>query len=140
MTDLIINLPTINSDWIETHFSELLSDATEFFYNVDPISMEFSVGCLGYAEAFKKLSDREHEKFHLSDEMYNAEHDSKDHIKSILKDHRLWNKMVVTKNEIETYNDALREIIFQIADNYAHAMARYMGLATYEIQKEGTND
>ena len=140
MTDLMINLPTINSEWVEKHFSELLSDGTEFFYSVDPISMEFSVGCLGYAEEFKKLSDLEHEKFHLSDEVYDAEHDSKDHIESIFKDHRLWNKMIVTKNEIESYNDALREIIFQIADNYANAMARYMGLETYETQKDGTND
>ena len=132
MTDLMINLPTINSEWVETHFTELLTDATELFHSIDPKSLEFSVGCLGYAEAWKNLSRAKQEKFYLSAEMYDAEHDSKDHIESILKDHRIWDKVIVTKNEIDTYNEALREIIFQIADNYANAFARYMKLPTYE--------
>lgn len=134
MTDLMIHLPTINEDWVENHMSELLTDATDFFESVEPQSFEFSIGCLGYAQSFRNMNARKRERFFMSDQEYEAEKESEQHVKSIFESYKLWDTVVATKEDIDTYNEALKEIVFQIADNYARAWAKYMNLSTWEDQ------
>ena len=133
-SDLMITLPTLNEDWIEDNLGCLLTEATDFFDTVEPQSLEFSVGALGYAQAFQSMSWQKREKFFMSDHEINAEKDSRRHIESIFKSYGIWEKQVLTIEDIQTYNEAIKEIIFQIVDNYALAWAKFMNLSTYEDQ------
>ena len=134
MTDLMIHLPTIDEDWIESHMGELLTDATDFFDTVEPQSLEFSIGALGFADAFRNMSWQKRERFFMSDYELQAEQDSQRHVENIFKSYGLWEKKVCTVEDIDTYNEALKEIIFQICDNIALAYAKYLQLSTYEDQ------
>ena len=135
MTDLIIRLPLIDESWIEDHFSELLTDATDFFETVEPQSFEFSIGSLGYAQSFRNMSAKKREKFFFSDHELEAEQKSERDVRTIFKTYNLWGKQILTIDDIQTYNEALKEIIFQLADNYARAWARYMNLKTWEDEE-----
>lgn len=131
-SDLFIELPTLNEEWIEDKFGELLTEATDFFDTVEPQSLEFSIGALGFADAFRNMSWQKRERFFMSDYELEAEENSRRHIENILKSSGIWEKKVCTVADIETYNEAIKEIIFQICDNIALAYAKYLKLSTYE--------
>ena len=131
-SDLMIRLPLIDESWIEEHLGELLTDATDYFDTVEPQSLEYSVGALGYARSFQSMSQQKREKFFMSDYDLQAEQDSRSHIKLIFKGCNLWEKQVLTIEDIQSYNSAIQEIIFKIVDTYAIAWARYLGISTYE--------
>ena len=131
-SDLMITLPYIDENWIEAKFGELLTEATDFFDTVEPQSLEFSIGALGYAQAFQSMSWQKRERFFLSEFELDAERDSRSHIENIFKSYGLWEKLICTVEDIQTYNEAIKEIIFQICDNIALAYARYLKLTTIE--------
>ena len=83
MTDLIIELPKINNEWIEENFSELLADGWEFFRSIEPKSLEFSIGSLGYAKAYESMTDWQHNNFHQTDFCDRSERESRDQVKNI---------------------------------------------------------
>lgn len=130
MSDLYINLPTINEEWVEKNLSELLSDGTDFLHNRYPQDMEFSIGVLGFAEAFENISDRDHENFYFrsNEHEIEAEEQAEKHIKELFETYGLWDKRICTIEEVYKYNEALKEIIFYIADDYARGWAKYLGL------------
>ena len=132
MSDLMITLPTIDETWIESNFFELLSDGTDFFETVQPSSLEFSVGALGYADAYDNMSYQDRERFYLSEEESEVTRRCRKYVESYLKDWGLWGKSIITKQEIDNYNECIREIIFMIADQYALGFAKFLGLRTYE--------
>ena len=135
MTELTITLPQLDANWIESHLTELLTDGTEFFHCLDPKSVELGVGSLGYAEKYNELSDQQRERFYLSNHEYEVTREIRRHIQNILKDYGLWGKKVQSLEQIEDYNQAVRDIVFMISDRYGIAWARYMGLVTYEDQE-----
>ena len=132
MTDLKIKLPTLNEEWIEENLGELLTDAIDFFESSEPQSFEYSIGALGFAQKLRTLSQQKREKFFLSDHELEAEEQSAKDVRTIFKTYNLWGKIICTIDDIQTYNQALEEIIFQIADNYARAWAKHMGVEAWE--------
>lgn len=129
MSDLYINLPTINEKWVEKHLTELLTDGTNFLHDRYPQDMEYSIGVLGFAEAFENITDRQREDFYLrSDQEMEATKEAEKHIKELFKVYGLWDKKVCTIEQVYKYNEALKEIIFYIADDYARGWAKYLGV------------
>lgn len=130
MTDLMIHLPTINEEWVKQHTYQLLADGIEFLERSDPKSMELSIGCLGFENAWNEITIGMHDNFYRKYNRYvsEAEKVSIDHIKLIFIGHGLWDRTVVTKEDVDNFNEALKEIVFQIADNYARAWAKELGL------------
>ena len=130
MTDLIIHLPTINENWVEQHTYQLLADGIEFLERSDPKSMELSIGCLGFEDAWNEITIGMHDNFYrkYNRHVSEAEKVSEDHVKLIFIGHNLWDRTVVTKEDVDNFNEALKEIVFQIADNYARAWAKELGL------------
>ena len=130
MTDLMIHLPTINEDWVEQNIYQLLGESIEFLEMSDPKSMEFSIGCLGFKDAWNEITVEMHSNFYnkYNKHVSEAEKVSEDHVKLIFIGHGLWDRTVVTKEDVDNYNEALKEIVFQIADNYARAWANELGL------------
>ena len=130
MTDLMIHLPTINEDWVKEHMYRLLGESIEFMESIDPRSLEFSIGCLGFEDAWYEITTEMRDKFYFkyNKHVSEAEKVSEDHVKLIFMGHGLWDRTVVTKEDVDNYNEALKEIVFQIADNYARAWANELGL------------
>ena len=130
MTDLLIHLPTINEDWIKQHMYQLLGDGMDFMECTDPKSMELSIGCLGFEDAYHEITTEMRDKFYFkyNKHVSEAEKVSEDQVKLIFMGHGLWDRTVVTKEDVDNFNEALKEIVFQIADNYARAWAKELGL------------
>ena len=130
MSDLFIILPEINEDWVERHFSELLSDGSDVLHCRTSVNMEHNIGVDGFADAFDKITDEEIESFYLGMNKYEieAEFQSRDHVEAIFRTYSLWNKKVSTIHQLYDYNQAIKDIVIYISETYARAWAKHLGL------------
>ena len=130
MSDLFINLPVLNEEWIDKHTTELMTDGTDILEMTRADCIAGSVGCTDFTEAFNNRTDSQMEHFYSGLNEYERVISDKvpDRIRDILKGYEIWEKSICTTSDIEKYNECIREIIFQIAEDYAHAWVKYLEL------------
>ena len=138
MTDLMINLPEINEEWLEHNIDDLIHDGIELLHITKPDCIAASIGCTEFGEVFNDLEDHTYDNFYRGypNEYSDAEKQSEECARYLFNDYKLWNKPVVTAADIENYNEVLKELVFQIAENFAHAWCKYLGLPYDEGEYE----
>lgn len=130
MTDLIINLPRIDEEWIEENLYVLITDGIELLHMTRPDCIALSIGCTEFGAVFNDLEDYSYNNFYegYPSEYEKAEKNSAQCARYLFEDHGIWDKEIVTKEDIDNYNEALVELVHQIAENFAHGWVQYLGL------------
>ena len=130
MTNLIIHLPEINEDWIEDNLDHLICEGIELLHMTQPTCIAMSIECTEFGEVFNDLESHTYNNFYegYPSEYDKAVKDSAQCAKYLFSEYGLWDRRVSTIEDIGKYNDVLSELVFQIAENFAHAWCEYLGL------------
>ena len=131
MICLPVILPTINDDWIKQNIDQLLDDSIKHLKSFELKIIGSSLSCLDFEESFKNATDKQLNNFcdKYADQVKEK---SKELIKSIFIKWEVWDLKLSTEWDIDGYDLALKDIIYEIADIYAITWAEDQELARNE--------
>lgn len=138
MTNLMISLPRIDEEWVEENISQLVYDGIEILHMTRPEDIALSIGCTEFGEVFNDLEDHTYNNFYegYPNEYEKAEEQSTECARYLFDEYGVWDRQVCTMEDITNYNTALKELIFQIAENFGHAWVQYLSLPYDEDNAE----
>ena len=122
---LYISLPTVNEEWVEEHAVELW---------VGGVARFRAIAAGSWGDAFEKhfcgLRDERPARFDAVSDMCDAIAVSAvtDIANKHFADAGLWEHVVATSAEIETYNETIKSIFHSIAAEIADAWAAHFGI------------
>lgn len=130
MSSLQIILPEINEEWMEENLYQLISEGIELLHLTRPDCIAMSIECTEFGEVFNDLVDETYTSFYecYPPEYQEFEKQSDQCARYLFSDYNLWNKQIVTKEDIDDYNEVLHELVFQISENAAIAWCKFLGL------------
>ena len=130
MSELQIILPRIDEAWMEENLYQLISEGIELLHLTRPDCIAMSIECTEFGEVFNDLDDYSYNNYYegYPPEYQKAEKESDQCIRYLFQDYNLWNKDIVTKEDIDDYNEVLREAVFQISERFAIGWCEFLGL------------